>query len=784
VSPVSSSSTARSPITAIRFCVSLVFVSLSLIPLVGGGGDSSRFKTVFQPLLDGLPQNVLNVTVGALQLITFAGTFGGLLALVVTKRFSQLWRIVLAGTITVVALVGLHAVVGQDILFLGKPGPGAYGPGAAFPTTEGLAALCAAILVVSPWWAVRWRRVARFVLLCAVAARIGSALADPATILTGLLIGAASSALTNLLLGVPNNRPNVESVSRVLNEFGYELLGVHPIAEPDFRGLATFAADLRSGGRLFVKVQGREYDAALLPQRIYRTLRFRELGDNRPFVSVRHRVEHEALCALKAHDDGVPTLRLRVVSQFPNDAMLIAFDSPGLRSINELGPEERTPELLNNAWKMVAALRKSHIVHHRLSGEYVRVDEHLKVFVVDFSAAELGASPRAMAGDAAEVLAVTASAIGVETAVQAAVDAIGLEAVASTLPRLQPLALSKSTRAAVKQAHCLDALKEEIQRVTGAPPIAPADLQRIKPRTLITITMAALGLWALLPQILGAGDVWAQTRTANWSWAGAAVAMSLFTYLGAAIALDGSLPDHLPFAPNLGVQFATSFVGVAAPGGSLALTARFLQRRGVDPAQSVAAVGVDTVAGVVVHFLLMGAFVAWAGTSGLSSFELPSPDVFLIAAGCIGGLVILAVLIPKVRATIFAHVVPGIRRGALGIAQTARHPTNLLSLFGGSAAVTLGYILALQASVAAFGVGPSFTSVALVYLVGSLVFAAAPTPGGIGAVEATLAAGLSSAGMRTDTAIGAVLLFRVATFWLPLIPGWFAFTALQRTGNV
>lgn len=739
---------------------------------------------MFKPLLDGLPQNLLNVTVGALQLITFAGTFAGFLALIVTKRFSQFGRAVLAAVLAVVSLFALQALIGREVLFLGRPGPGAYGPGAAFPTTEGLAALCAAVLVVSPWWAAHWRRVARTVVLCAVAARVGSALADPATVMTALLLAVASSALTNLLLGVPNNRPNVESVSQVLTEFGYELLAVHPITEPDFRGLATFSADLKTGGRMFVKVQGREYDAALLPLRIYRTLRFRELGDNRPFVSVRHRVEHEALCALKAHDDGVPALRLRVVSPFPNDAMLIAFDSPGLRSINELDPQERTPQLLTNAWKMVAALRKSHIVHHRLSGEYVRVDEDLNVFVVDFSAAELGASDRAMAGDAAEVLAVTAAALGVETAVRAAVEAIGLDGVASTLPRLQPLALSKSTRAAVKQAHCLDALKEEIQRVTGAPPIAPADLQRIKPRTLITITMAALGLWALLPQILGAGDVWAQTRTANWSWAAVAVAMSLVTYFGAAVALDGSLPDHLPFTPNLGVQFATSFVGVAAPGGSLALTARFLQRRGVDPAQSVAAVGVDTVAGVVVHFLLVGAFVAWAGTSGLKSFDLPSSDVFLIGAACIGATVLLAVLIPRVRAKILAHVVPGIRRGALGIAQTARHPTNLLSLFGGSAVVTLGYILALQASVAAFGVGPSFTSVALVYLVGSVVFAAAPTPGGIGAVEATLAAGLSSAGMRTDTAIGAVLLFRIATFWLPLVPGWFAFTALQRTGNV
>jgi uncharacterized membrane protein YbhN (UPF0104 family) len=33
-------------------------------------------------------------------------------------------------------------------------------------------------------------------------------------------------------------------------------------------------------------------------------------------------------------------------------------------------------------------------------------------------------------------------------------------------------------------------------------------------------------------------------------------------------------------------------------------------------------------------------------------------------------------------------------------------------------------------------------------------------------------------------AIPAVLLFRVATFWLPMFPGWVAFTLLQRRGEI
>ena len=49
---------------------------------------------------------------------------------------------------------------------------------------------------------------------------------------------------------------------------------------------------------------------------------------------------------------------------------------------------------------------------------------------------------------------------------------------------------------------------------------------------------------------------------------------------------------------------------------------------------------------------------------------------------------------------------------------------------------------------------------------------------------ATLIAGLTSAGMPSTTAIAAVILFRLATFWIPLLPGWGALVVLQRSGDL
>ena len=776
--------TVRSPMSAIRLGVAAVAITLVLIPLVGSGGDSSQFQKDFHDLLVGVPTWILNLVASSLQLVTLSASVVGVLALIVLRRYLRLLRLVVAGALAFLGLFAISNLVGNDVLYLGRPLPAIYGQGAAVPTTDQLAMLCAGVLVQSPWWSARWRRLGRIVLGCAVGARLATALAEPSTMVMALAIGFTAAQITHLLLGVPNQRPKGIDVSRVLGRFGYRLALVEVLKEPNFRGVATFRATDVSGQILFVKVVSRESWAAGLPERLYRYVRFREVGDDRPFVTVRYRVEHEALCALKAYSDGVPTPRLAVVTEFPGDAMLLAFEAVSMRPIDSLEDRERGEDLLHDAWQVVVALRSSRTVHHQLNGEFLLVDDQRHLMVVDFSAAELGASDQALAGDIAEVLAITAARLGVTTAVRAAVQAIGPVAVAEALPRLQPLALARSTRAAVKEANCLDELRAEVERITGAPTVRADDLERIKPRTLLYVLMTALGLSAIIPQLIGAGDVWSKLQSADLWWVTAALGLSLLTYFGAAIALEGSIPDRLPFGPNVGVQFATSFAGVAAPGGALALTARFLQRRGVDPALALAGVGVDTMAGVVVHFSLLGVFIAQAGTSGLAAFRFPATATLWLILGAVAIVLAMILTVRRSRALLFARVVPALRRAGHGMAETARHPFNLIELFGGSAIITMGYLLALEVSVLAFGHGPSFTSVALVYLVGSVLSSAAPTPGGIGAVEAALITGLTSTGMASDAAFSAVTLFRIATFWLPILPGWFAFTVLQRSGDL
>jgi glycosyltransferase 2 family protein len=101
-------------------------------------------------------------------------------------------------------------------------------------------------------------------------------------------------------------------------------------------------------------------------------------------------------------------------------------------------------------------------------------------------------------------------------------------------------------------------------------------------------------------------------------------------------------------------------------------------------------------------------------------------------------------------------------------------------MFGGAILVLGSAIVALGFALIAFHAHASWLDVTTVYLGGSAVASAAPTPGKVGAVEAALIAGLTAVGVASGPAVAGVLAFRLASFWLPIIPGWLAFRSLTR----
>jgi uncharacterized membrane protein YbhN (UPF0104 family) len=98
----------------------------------------------------------------------------------------------------------------------------------------------------------------------------------------------------------------------------------------------------------------------------------------------------------------------------------------------------------------------------------------------------------------------------------------------------------------------------------------------------------------------------------------------------------------------------------------------------------------------------------------------------------------------------------------------------------GALALNGGYIAALWFAVHGFHGAIGFSAAAVVYPTAAASGSVAPTLGGLGAVELALSTGLAANGIPSTAAVSGVLLFRLATFWLPVPLGWPALRRLRR----
>lgn len=394
--------------------------------------------------------------------------------------------------------------------------------------------------------------------------------------------------------------------------------------------------------------------------------------------------------------------------------------------------------------------------------------------------------PAPLDADVAQLLVALALDVGVEPAVDAAVDRLGPEAVAAALPRLQPNSLSGATRDALEHRKDLvPRIRAAVCRRSGVPEPKLADLERVHRRTVLTVVLLVAATYLLAPQLGDVGGMVARVRDADWVWLPWILAVSALTYAGATLSIVGAVPARLRLLTTFVAQLASSFASKLAPAGlgGAALNVRYLQKSGVDLPVATSGVGLSYAAGSVVHVLLMVVFAVWAGQSAFTSLRLPRPQAVLWGVLVVLALAAAAFAVPAVRRLVVGRVVPVVRRSVHGIGPALRRPGKLALLLGGAAVVTLGYLVCLYLSTRAFGGGLPLATVGAVYLVGAAVSAAAPTPG-LGALEAALIAGLVAAGMDHTVAVPAVFLYRLATFWLPILPGWAAFAWLRRSDHV
>ncbi|MFF7971327.1 flippase-like domain-containing protein [Streptomyces sp. NPDC007905] len=249
----------------------------------------------------------------------------------------------------------------------------------------------------------------------------------------------------------------------------------------------------------------------------------------------------------------------------------------------------------------------------------------------------------------------------------------------------------------------------------------------------------------------------------------------------------GSIPDRLPFGPTYQVQFASSFLNRITPNnvGGMALNLRYLQKTGIETGAATASVGRQSLAGALANAVVAAVFFAWAGGHHagvhldvpVGRYALPAIALTLAAAGLIG-------LTPPGRRFLHEKVWPFLSSAGSTIKGIATDPLKITLGTVGALGLPLVQVVGLAVSVHALGGDLPFIQVGAAYMAARLLANAAPVPGGLGALEAGLIAGLTALGVPAGPATSAVLVYRLLTFWLNVPLGALALGFVQRRGYV
>lgn len=763
------------PADVLRFVVGIGLIVVGAIIAEVAQATVAGLEDDLLDAFGRLPDTFESVALGVAQIATSLVPLVALVVLLVRRRWKVALLLFVAGFAANLAMSLFDVVVVdrglQDVLDRMQASDSVAD--ATYPSSHVLAMVTAQVTVAAVYISRRWRQVLWAGVGVLALLRL-MAVAYPAfDLVLSLGAGFAVGSLVLLVFGTPTLEPLPAELVEALRR-----LGIRPrrVERPHQHGGGHHYRAIEADGTAYdVTVRTEDERDADLLSRAYRTLRFQPSEVDVRYGSVQRQVEHEALALTLAERDGVRVPHVVRIGTTERGSAVLVTEAIGGR---DLDPDDlRSPELVEALWHQLGELHAAGIAHRHVDLEAVAVDADGRPWLTTFDEAQIAAPQRELARDVAELLVETALVVGPGPAVDAAVAGLGPDAVAPALRMLQPLALPpESRRRAKAEPRLLDDLRDVVRDRTGAPDLELARLERLRPRTVFIVVASSVAFYTLLPQLANLSQTADAFADASLAWIGALLVASAATYGFAAVSFSGAVPDPVPFVPNLRAQLAASFAGLVGPAGAggFALTGRFLQRVGVGGPEAAASVGVNAAAGFAAHLVLLVGFVVWAGRSGVDGFSLPDSTTLLLALAVVLALVGVLLAIRPVRHRVLAPALGSVRSGLRQIGSVFRRPDRVVALFGGSAGVSLAYVVAMACAIEAFGGGLSFAQVGAGYLAGMAIASLAPTPGGLGAVEAALIAAFTGFGLSDGVAVSSVLTFRLATFWLPILPGWFA----------
>jgi uncharacterized protein (TIRG00374 family) len=632
-------------------------------------------------------------------------------------------------------------------------------------------AMLAAVLTVSgPWLPARWRHWWWALLLAFVPIHLFVSAIVPARSLLGLAVGWFVGALVVLVVGTPVLQVPLDGAVRAMAKRGFIVSGLTVLRPAGSGPLVLSATSEDPDARAVIELYSPHQRSGGTLRQLWRKVRLRG-SETAPLVtSMRRAVEHRALMAIAIGDLGLANTSTIAVATLDRGWMLYAHHPVRGTPLAECA--STTP--VASVWESLQTLQDHQISHGDLRSNELTVHGG-SVLLGGFGGAEYGATGAQLQSDVAQLLVTTSALYDAQSAVQAAIETFGKDTILTASRRLTKTAVPKRIRESITDANAVIAgARAEVKRQTGADQIKAATITRFTRSQLIQLVLLGSLVYVAYPFISTVPTFFSELGKANWWWALLGLTVSALTYVGAAAALWACTDGSVSFWKLSIAQVANTFAATTTPAGvgGLALSTRVLQKAGLTAVRATAAVAVQQSMQVIVHVALLILFSTAAGASTNLSHFVPTATVLYLIAGVALGIVGAFLLVPTLRRWLATAVRPKLKEVTSDLVELVREPKRLALIVLGCAGTTLGAALALWASIEAFGGGTTFITVTVVTMVGGTLASAAPTPGGVGAVEAALIGGLAAFGVPAAVGVPSVLLYRVLTCWLPVFIGW------------
>lgn len=388
--------------------------------------------------------------------------------------------------------------------------------------------------------------------------------------------------------------------------------------------------------------------------------------------------------------------------------------------------------------------------------------------------------------DRIQLLAIFAANLGIDRTVAIARRAFSDKQLADVAPYAQSVAIPQATKQeAGWDRHLLKSLQSKLESLNPVQDLdsaQPIRLARFNLRNFIMILLVVIALIAVFTQLNFDKMITAVKDADPW-WAIAACVSGIVSWTGSGVAFGVFIDKDKRkghYDGILGTQAVASFTAVSMPAaaGPIVVNIQFLRKIGYNNTRATAIASADMVAEFSTTLLMFIALGIFTGQSSIQN-ALPSKTVLIVIAAIAVALGV-AMLIPAVRKWLRVTALPTVKSYGRQLIGLFSHPDILLISMLGSIVQNTTLAMSFWFALFAFGYHLDLIKTVFFFLLGNTIGSAAPTPGGLGAVEAVLSATFIGIGVPPVVAVSATLLYRLASYWLRMVLGFFYMKYMEK----